>query len=1288
MLKPEPSLADDESVLDDVFERALARFEAGHDVDVVALLGERQDLRAEAESMLQIARDVAVNVDRAPRIVPQRLGNYELVRPLGRGGAGVVYLARQLSVGGRLVAFKVLPVLASTDARARLLGEARALGKVRHPNVVAVHDVLDVDGFVAYAMEWIEGATLSQVVDAWRNQSSDAAARASLGLNDPPQSLTSRVLIVCTIGSAIARALGAVHRMGLLHRDVKPSNILLRRDWTPILSDFGLVHDDDASMATRSGQFLGTAAYAAPEQLRGELGAIVPASDTFGLAATLYEALALEPPYPGRTILEISMRAEHGWPERLRKRAPGVPRDLEVVLEKALAPSPRDRYATADEFADELDRILHLQPILARAPTLLARAWSLARRHRVTAAAIAATVVAVAAPMAWIAWDERAFPERELIAKRDVLNAGIGLIDSRVQPTGERIAKGAPTVPGVQALPKHLRENRARAIEYLEHAIGLRASARVRQEAEAMRAVVEVATALVERRALPRPEILAQCCPATAAYSSTLAEPASTPAFVVSNLDPRTPSLDRRLLGMLACLVGDPSTAVEALEPLTARLPSDPLADLILGYVHLVRGEHARALGPLRGAAEQAPDSKLALILLASAEVGIGHLPAASRRLEEAQRLEFADPFRMFDCVRAELIAAQGDRKSAEAIYRELVLCVGSQYLLASYSRFLARWGDLEQSLEWADLRSRAAPDSIDAQRELLIAGARWWRGVAGESPVAALECLFDRGASQGSSSRELLCSLNAAAAWFDAHEPARSGHPASEEYVPAGTRELWKRAALEPEPWSRMLEWPRPARRFQCLLWTCSSAWLADVVHHSLDLAWRMGVRRLEPDRIKTSSATDLASSGRIGDWVSRWNGPENAARALGVPAGDSCRELWRTSCVGPEPLIQDGVVYYQDDPEDRTRFVGRSLASGNLVWGPIACATPTADPPSTGCIADGYLVLPMHGLHSDRVTPARIECWPLHGPSPRRRWSWNHAGMAGCTSDLQVVTLADGTTCATTRINMARFGYDNIALLLSIATDGTFVEELRPTIHDVSGVDWSTAAVVRGLGWIRQDYERAADPDKLAWSLRALDVRSLGPRVRDVGVPSRTLPEPFKPDGIQPADIERIQVDARQDRVFLVDPDRSVLSFDVLGSVLSQRSRIPAPASTVAVRFALAADVDRLYVAAAQPSTGGRSWRLQAFVASTAVPVTSDSTELVGEPHFDVVCDGGIVLVSTRSVGVFPFFPDGNSGSALSTIDGTPIRGQITAAVPDVFLVRDEDQLIVYQPTQNFVR
>jgi tetratricopeptide (TPR) repeat protein len=192
------------------------------------------------------------------------------------------------------------------------------------------------------------------------------------------------------VGRAIAGALSAVHQEGLLHRDVKPSNILIRQDGVPLLTDFGLARDQHATLVTQDGQFLGTPAYASPEQLRGE-AALDARSDVYSLGATLYHALALRVPFEGPNTSAILNGIEAGRVTPLRKLDRRVPRDLETIIAKAMDAVPARRYASAAELAEDLERLLSLRPIRARRAGVIGRGWRFARRNRalVTGAAIA-----------------------------------------------------------------------------------------------------------------------------------------------------------------------------------------------------------------------------------------------------------------------------------------------------------------------------------------------------------------------------------------------------------------------------------------------------------------------------------------------------------------------------------------------------------------------------------------------------------------------------------------------------------------------------------------------------------------------------------------------------------------------------------------------------------------------------------------------------------------------------------------------------------------------------------
>lgn len=375
MADAEPLNSPDDVLLDEIFDRALEQIEEGLTVEIDDLIGRRRELRSQAERMLRLAREVAVI---RPGPLPV-LAGYEILSELGRGGMGTVYLARQERLGGRHVALKVLPHSAtiSSRSRERFLNEARAIAKLRHPNIVAIHDVVEDGQTLAYAMERIEGASLAEVLDGDRP--------------DPGW--------VCRLGVSIGRALGAVHASGLLHRDVKPSNILLRADGTPLLADFGLVRDADTAGPTEAGHFIGTAAYAAPEQLRGESEAVDARSDIYGLGATLYHALAGRVPFRGRSTAEILRRAEEGIVEPLRRVNRRLPRDLQTIIAKAIDPNPARRYQRAEDLADDLERLLQFRPIRARPTGLVRRTTKLIRRNRgaVTGAVIGGVIVLAAA---------------------------------------------------------------------------------------------------------------------------------------------------------------------------------------------------------------------------------------------------------------------------------------------------------------------------------------------------------------------------------------------------------------------------------------------------------------------------------------------------------------------------------------------------------------------------------------------------------------------------------------------------------------------------------------------------------------------------------------------------------------------------------------------------------------------------------------------------------------------------------------------------------------------------
>ncbi len=339
--------------------------------------------------------------------LPERLGDYRVLGQLGTGGMGVVYRARQEGLD-REVAIKTIrpELLASSDARARFRREVSTVARLSHPGIVPVYTSGEQDGLPWFAMEWIGGASLAAIlgglaerpVTSLDGEALVVALRGIAGAEPDSANAVFRgswLEAGITIGRQIAAALDHAHRAGVLHRDVKPSNVLLGLDGSARLLDFGLARPESAEQSvelTRTGAMVGSLPYMAPEQVQGE--AADRRTDVYGLAATLVEWFTLAPPFPERSGEALRTAILSGRPPGLAARGVGLPRDLIVVLEKALEHDPDRRYSTAADFARDLQAVLELQPIAARTAGPLLRAQRWARRR--PAAAVASFAVAVA----------------------------------------------------------------------------------------------------------------------------------------------------------------------------------------------------------------------------------------------------------------------------------------------------------------------------------------------------------------------------------------------------------------------------------------------------------------------------------------------------------------------------------------------------------------------------------------------------------------------------------------------------------------------------------------------------------------------------------------------------------------------------------------------------------------------------------------------------------------------------------------------------------------------------
>ena len=360
-------------------ERALQvwlRYRSGEAGDRDALLAANPDV---ADLLLAMLDD---SVDEPSADAEERtLGDFRLRREVGRGGMGVVYDARQLSLDRR-VALKVLPheVTGSPTNLARFRREALTLARLDHPHVVGIYDVGETEGVHWLAMEFIDGQSLEQRLEFLR-------ANGHRG-----DSLRQLVEVIAEVAEALHHA----HAADVVHRDVKPSNILLREDGGAVLTDFGLARDASSPSVTANGAVAGTPHTMSPEQVAGRGSDLDARSDVFSLGATLYECLTLRRAFQGANVEQVLHRIVTRDPVDPRRHAPGLPADLAAIVLKALEKRPADRYATARLFADDLRAFLALRPVRARPLSTVTRARRWLRREPMKAG-LAATMLAASA---------------------------------------------------------------------------------------------------------------------------------------------------------------------------------------------------------------------------------------------------------------------------------------------------------------------------------------------------------------------------------------------------------------------------------------------------------------------------------------------------------------------------------------------------------------------------------------------------------------------------------------------------------------------------------------------------------------------------------------------------------------------------------------------------------------------------------------------------------------------------------------------------------------------------
>lgn len=393
----------------------------------------------------------------------RRIGEYEVLRRIAAGGMGIVFEARQSSLDRR-VALKVLRLISGLDERQlqRFENEARAAATLHHPNIVPVFDFGEDRGIHYYAMQYIDGPSLAEVISFMRSCCQDCkeatpiADTGKLETRNLSDSTKSRLQSAAAVRSArdpdsyismvirwgiqAAEAIGHAHEHGVLHRDIKPGNLLLDCEGDVWVADFGLARHSGSVTVTIPGDIIGTIRYMSPEQAIGHGKFVDHRSDVYSLGVSLYEMLSLQPAFDGDDRNELLHQISSLEPVRLTSINPWMPQELQSIVGKAIAKDPADRYQSAEELANDLKRYLSQEPIQARPPTIFNRSVRWIQRNRTVT--VAAFVVFLTLGVAAIAsvWSSVRVTRAAMVTERLLYHADLRLASDAIERMGTKEA--------------------------------------------------------------------------------------------------------------------------------------------------------------------------------------------------------------------------------------------------------------------------------------------------------------------------------------------------------------------------------------------------------------------------------------------------------------------------------------------------------------------------------------------------------------------------------------------------------------------------------------------------------------------------------------------------------------------------------------------------------------------------------------------------------------------------------------------------------------------------------
>ncbi|MHC4954540.1 MAG: protein kinase domain-containing protein [Planctomycetota bacterium] len=400
----------DERRIEAILQEWHERYSQGEEIDVEEVVRAHPDIADDIRrrlAALQIVDQVLPSAADTPETAPMRIGDFRILRQIGRGGMGVVYEAEQTSMKRR-VALKVLsPAITGTgQAVKRFQREAQAAGRLHHTNIVPIHGMGQSAGHWYYAMELVEGCPLSSVIAEQRVRSGQPTEEGLALQAMPTASSGGRLeagtgtgarayfIRVAEVFAGVADALHLAHEEGIVHRDIKPSNLLLDADGVLKIVDFGLAYtSDDGPPMTLTGDLLGTPVYMSPEQAMPKRIKLDHRTDLYSLGATLYELLTLRPPFEGESLPKLCSQILNREPPLPRRCNPRIPRDLETIVLKAMEKDRDKRYQSGGELARDLRRFADGGAIRARRIGLTGRAWRKVKRHKVRSALTAALLL-------------------------------------------------------------------------------------------------------------------------------------------------------------------------------------------------------------------------------------------------------------------------------------------------------------------------------------------------------------------------------------------------------------------------------------------------------------------------------------------------------------------------------------------------------------------------------------------------------------------------------------------------------------------------------------------------------------------------------------------------------------------------------------------------------------------------------------------------------------------------------------------------------------------------------